>query len=230
MYHDKCLWTIPFHASYVEVRDYINNPNGATPKPGWYADMIAFSQMNIKNGHISHVWHQGFYNATKPGSCAGAPPFAVPGTIQAEEYCRMYYGVQTEQTTDAGGGSNVGFLDAGDYLEYNINVATAGQYIFSARVASIYSTGQINIQANGVSLGLLSIPNTNGWQRWYTRSMVVTLTAGLQRLRLSFPNGGFNINSVSFELSTSKPTSKPASAKPTSRPSSKRPIKNPKGR
>ena len=38
---------------------------------------------------------------------------AIPGTIQAESYSGMA-GVQVETTTDAGGGQNVGWIDAND--------------------------------------------------------------------------------------------------------------------
>src|SRR5688572_487439 len=47
----------------------------------------------------------------------GTPP--PPGTfIEAESYSNMQ-GVQTEATTDAGGGTNVGWIDATDWLAYS---------------------------------------------------------------------------------------------------------------
>ena len=41
-----------------------------------------------------------------------------------------------EFTTDAGGGYNVGYALAGEWLNYTVNVASAGTYDVEVRVAS----------------------------------------------------------------------------------------------
>ncbi|MBN1410059.1 MAG: carbohydrate-binding protein, partial [Spirochaetales bacterium] len=61
----------------------------------------------------------------------------VPGKIEAESYSAMS-GIQTENTTDSGGGLNVGWIDAGDWMEYNVTV-TAGTYYVQYRVAAMSS-------------------------------------------------------------------------------------------
>jgi len=48
---------------------------------------------------------------------------SVPGMVQAENYINMS-GIQTEDTGDADGGRNVGWIDNGDWMDYNINAAT----------------------------------------------------------------------------------------------------------
>ena len=44
--------------------------------------------------------------------------------------------VDIEATTDSGGGYNVGWFDAGEWLEYTVNVPSAGDYTLTARVAT----------------------------------------------------------------------------------------------
>ncbi len=55
--------------------------------------------------------------------------------IQAEDYTYMA-GIQTEATTDAGGGLNVGYIEAGDWMSYNVTIPVAGTYKIIYRVAS----------------------------------------------------------------------------------------------
>ncbi len=202
MSHDRTLWTIPTNADYEQVKAYINN--GGTRPTHMYDAMISFAQHNIRNGYSSHVWHQGFYNGVKPdpqqANCdTSSASFALPGQIEAEQYCHQQ-GVQQETTSDTNGGQNIGYLDAGDYTEYRIQVNTSGNYTFQARVASLDSTGQIDVQLNGSSLSLLTTPITGGWQTFTTITSSVYLTAGSHRLKLAFPAGGFNLNWVAFSI------------------------------
>jgi len=120
---------------------------------------------------------------------------AVPGTIQAETYVSSL-GVQTESTTDAGGGSDVGYIYQGDWMTYNINVASAGSYTMSLRVASPLTGGVINIEnGSGNVLATVSVPNTGGWQNWTTVTATVNLAAGQQAFTLQSPaSPNWNIN------------------------------------
>mmetsp|Transcript_15201 Transcript_15201/g.23644 ORF Transcript_15201/g.23644 Transcript_15201/m.23644 type:complete len:1021 (-) Transcript_15201:146-3208(-) len=212
MSHDRTLWTIPPNDAYNQVKAYINN--GGAPPTHLYSDMISFAQINVRNGHNSHQWHQGFYNAIKPTvTCAESGSFAVPGRIEAEEYCGNQ-GVQVETTTDLDGGSNIGFLDAGDFTDYNIEITSSDLYSFAARVASQFGSGQIDVQIDDTSLDVLHVPNTNGWQTWTTVSTTLFLSAGYHRLRLAFPSGGFNLNWVSFSTVTGNPSTKSPTASP----------------
>jgi hypothetical protein len=45
--------------------------------------------------------------------------------IEAESYLWMS-GIQTETTTDTGGGLNVGWIDAGDWMSFGVTVPAAG--------------------------------------------------------------------------------------------------------
>lgn len=202
MSHDRTLWTIPTNNDYEQVKAYINN--GGTPPTHLYDAMISFAQNNIRNGHSSHVWHQGFYDGVKPDPqqayCSSAGRFTLPGQIEAEQFCAQQ-GVQVETTSDSGGGQNIGYLDGGDYTDYNIYVPSSGQYTFEARVASQDTSGQIDVQVDGSSIGALTTPVTGGWQSFTTISTTLYLNAGDHHLRIAYPSGGFNVNWVAFSSS-----------------------------
>lgn len=117
-------------------------------------------------------------------------------TIQAENYSAMA-GIQTEATTDAGGGLNVGWIETNDWMAYNsIAIPTSGNYTIDYRVASPNTGGQISIDINAgaVVLGTVAVPNTGGWQNWQTVSHTVNLNAGTYNFGIFAAAGGWNIN------------------------------------
>lgn len=119
--------------------------------------------------------------------------------IEAENYAAMS-GIQTEGTADTGGGLNVGWIDAGDWLSYQVNLPAAGLYEVRYRVASRNGGGVLRLEGNsGQTLyGTMNVPNTGGWQNWQTLSHSVTLAAGEQSIGIGVPSGGFNINWLEF--------------------------------
>jgi hypothetical protein len=114
-------------------------------------------------------------------------------------------GIQTETTTDAGGGSNVGWIDANDWMDYSVNVATAGTYNLSFRVASGTTGGQVQLRKGSTVLATANIPGTGGWQTWSTITTTAALTAGTQTFRLHAVTSGFNINYVQFATGGTPP-------------------------
>lgn len=126
---------------------------------------------------------------------------SVPGRIEAEDFATMS-GVQTEITADIGGGLNVGWIDAGDWMSYNLNVQSSGAYSVSFRVASASHAGQIQLQRNGSTLASINLPVTGGWQVWQTVSTFVYLPRGPQTLTVLASAGGFNLNWLEFSFVT----------------------------
>jgi len=151
---------------------------------------------------------------TNADSPTGHP---IPGTIQGEDYCAMN-GVQEEGTQDGGPGENVGWIDAGDWMEYCVNVAASGSYNVGFRVASQSGGGQFQLRNEaGASLATVNVAATGGWQVWTTLNANVTLAAGAQKIRIHAIAGGFNLNWMQFSTSgdTQAPTAPSNLASPS---------------
>jgi len=124
----------------------------------------------------------------------------IPGKIEAESFSSMS-GIQTESTSDAGGGLNVGWQDNNDWMDYNVNVSAAGSYTVSFRVASQFNGAQFQLRkSDGTVLSTVTVPNTGGFQSWQTVNNTITLSSGQQTLRIITiqANGGWNINWMNF--------------------------------
>jgi hypothetical protein len=113
--------------------------------------------------------------------------------VEAESYATMS-GIQTEVCSE--GGSNVGWIETGDWMVWNVNIPTAGTHTVEYRVASQSGGGSLRLEQAGGSpvLGTLAVPGTGGWQTWTTISHNVTLSAGQQQIAIAVPAGGWNIN------------------------------------
>src|ERR1035437_1338164 len=117
-------------------------------------------------------------------------------------------------TSDTGGGYNVGWTAAGDWLEYTIKVPVAGMYNLRLRVAGTSAgrgqglayNNHNNLITNGVDLtGEWALPNTGSAQTWQTVTRSVFLGPDQQRLRINVLAGGFNLNWIEFSPATTGP-------------------------
>lgn len=117
-------------------------------------------------------------------------------TIEAENYVAAN-GVQLEPCSE--GGQNVGWLDPGDWMVWNINLPSSGSYRVEYRVAGLYG-GVIQLEMAGGNpvYGQLNVPVTGGWQNWQTISHDVSLQAGQQQIAIYVPTSGYNINWIRF--------------------------------
>lgn len=129
------------------------------------------------------------------------PAHPIPGKIEAEDYTDMS-GIQTQPTLDEGGGANIGYINIGNWVSYSVRVEPAGEYDFNFRVASNNEGGTIEIVADGISKGSVSVAGTGGWQNWTNVNTTAQLDEGLQTLRLNFSGGSnylFNINWIDVQ-------------------------------
>ncbi len=115
--------------------------------------------------------------------------------VEAEAYTQMS-GIQTQTTTDAGGGKNVGWIDDGDWMTYPVYISAAGSYKINMRVAAPAGGAGFQIKkSNGDVLANFSVPATGGFQKWQTLSYTIKLAAGAQTFRLqSTETAPWNIN------------------------------------
>jgi hypothetical protein len=150
----------------------------------------------------------------------------LPGTIQAANFDDGGEGVAYHDTTSGNtggayratdvdlqpsseGGYNIGWIAAGEWVNYTVSVATAGNYIATLRVASPAGGGSLHIGFNGPSAvwNTVTIPVTGDWQSWTNVAVPVTLGAGAQQMTLLFDTDGFNISAVAVTLASNGGTS-----------------------
>ncbi len=127
-----------------------------------------------------------------------------PGKIEAENYTAMN-GIQTETCSE--GSLDVAYIDAGDWMDYSVNVQNAGTYTAEFRVSSPYAGTQLQLQKGGTVLATVTVPSTDGWQSWQTVSASVNLTAGTQTLRVYAATNGWNLNWWSLTSASAPPSS-----------------------
>ncbi|WJJ95707.1 carbohydrate-binding protein [Algibacter luteus] len=125
----------------------------------------------------------------------------IPGLIEVEDYDYME-GMGLEDTTDEGGGKNLGFTDPGDYADYSIFVPQTGHYGIKFRVAG-FSEGRIglySVDENDVETELVVVNTviTGGWQTWETVTGNLFIEEGIHKLRMRILAGGFNFNWMEF--------------------------------
>jgi hypothetical protein len=115
--------------------------------------------------------------------------------IEAEDYSQMK-GVQTENTTDDGGGLNVGWIDNNDWMEYKISIPVAGDYEISYRIASQSGGGVADLLIVETLAQKTMLPATGGWQTWSTvqGDSLITLPEGETTIKVKAASGGFNLN------------------------------------
>ncbi len=109
------------------------------------------------------------------------------------EAANVNNGMVVETCTDTGGGQDMGYIDAGDYLVWNnITFHTTGTYLIEYRVASGASGGTISsdLNAGNIQFGNTTIPGTGGWQTWTTVSKSVTINAGTYNFGVYAQTGG----------------------------------------
>ncbi|HYG39995.1 MAG TPA: discoidin domain-containing protein [Cytophagales bacterium] len=142
-------------------------------------------------------WGYSIFELEVYGTTGSGDGESIPGKIQAESY-DMMNGVQTETTADTDGGQNVGWIDAGDWMDYHVTVNSTGTYSAQFRVAGWSTGAQLQLKNGATVLASINVPNTGGGQVWQTVSANVSLTAGAQTLRVHVVAGGFNFNWMNF--------------------------------
>lgn len=196
-------------------------------------------------GNINYIRVVAGGGGTPPGGSTpyGGTPVGLPGTIQAENFDEGASGtayfdttagnsggvyrstdVDIEATSDAGGGYNLAWVKPSEWLNYTVNVATAGTYTLEFRVAARANGGTFHVEVNGVDkTGPITIPSTGNWQTWTTVSKSgVSLAAGQQVWRLVIDSAGTVVGNFNYIRVTSgggtPPASTPFSGTPVALP------------
>jgi fibronectin type 3 domain-containing protein len=179
--------------------DYTDNSvsNGTT----YYYVVTAVDTSNNESEYSSQV------SATPSPSQApyGGTAWNIPGKIEAENYDTggesvAYHDVDAgnaggqyrtddvdiKVTADTDGGYAVGWFNAGEWLEYTVNVPATGTYDIQSRVGSALEGRTFWVEFNGVNkTGNINVPQMADWDQYQTVTIPgVSLSAGQQVMRV----------------------------------------------
>lgn len=145
--------------------------------------------------------------------------------VIASEYTTQF-GIQVAPCSE--GGDCVGYIENGDWIEFdNMNFGT-GAVSFEARVASATSGGNIELRLDsltGTLIGTCSVAGTGDWQVWTTRTCSVSGASGTHKLYLKFTGGtGYLLNITWFKFYAGGAATSTPTPTPTSTPAGGAPI------
>lgn len=180
----------------------------------FYAKVFQNEKFNPTNSVLVTVGDQEPYSGT---------PSEIPGTIEAGHYDTYEGGkgqniayldlspanvgdYRMNESVDvvffATEGPTVGWIDAGEWLEYTVNVAQSGLYSFAFRYASGNANGggPFRLELDGQSIsGNITVPSSSSWTTWATKTVTdIPLTVGQHILKVIFSSGEFNLGRMTF--------------------------------
>jgi hypothetical protein len=150
-----------------------------------------------------------------------ATTVALPAKIEAEKYTRFQdttaanegtascssTAVDAETTTDSGGGCNIGWTKTGEWLEYDVSVATAGSFDIVARLAASAAGKSVRFELDGARVGATLTAPSAGWQAFSdVTASGIAFSAGNHTLRLTTDTGDVNVNWINVRPASTTPT------------------------
>ena len=144
--------------------------------------------------------------------------FSIPGLIVAEDYNDGGEGVGYHDTGGgpvleacSEGGSNIAYIEAGEWLKYDVDVQ-AGYYYMEVRVATAQTGGSYHVEFNDVDVtGNQKVPITGGWQIYESMNIgPIELSGGAKTMKFCMDGGPFNLIRMSFTATSESPTPSPS--------------------
>lgn len=219
------VWSYKWHTNWAAARGgfgQIKEPLPANAKTKQTMDQVL---ENIKFANMIKNEDQEYWtilNATSPEPEQKGPyqgsPWAIPGTIEAENFDKGGEGVSYHDSDAAnnggqyrpndgvdienktGGGYNVGYTATGEWLEYTVDIKKTGIYTISLTVAAESAGGGVSVRFGGVNkTGTMQVSPTGGWQNWATiEKSDISLNAGVQLMRVYIEKEGFNLDKITI--------------------------------
>lgn len=178
-----------------------------------YAKVFLETEFAVSNSVSVQVGEQVPYDAVH----------AIPGTIEAGHFDTYEAGVgqnisyfdssiineggartdeYVDTETDTNEGMTVGWIAAGEWLEYSVDVQNAGTYSVDIRYASGNPNGggPMHFELDGETISnSISFSTTSNWGTWTTKTVTgIPLTGGEHILRVAVDGGEFNLGRITF--------------------------------
>ena len=209
--YDVEYYTLGHYSKYVlpgAVRVYSSNTPAiasvAFLNPDGSTALIAFNSTSSSQT-FNVQWGSGLgFTYTLPalaaatftwaGMQSAAPTVAATAQIQGSSYSSEN-GLETEDTGDATGEYDLGYLTSGAYAVYNnIDFGNAGSITtVNVRTASAGNGGIATFYVDSMTstpIATVTLPVTGGWQTWQSVSGIVSDVSGVHNLYVVFTGGG----------------------------------------
>ena len=210
---------------YVYGATWINNGNSGIIKNGndrpamtWLKDYLSKNKgvntTGLATGEVTPV-------DPVPQEPFKGDPIAIPGRVEAEDFDIPGQGKNEDGTSNASYGDDgenkgdsdyrkgtgvdvyekatgkiVGYNNTGDWLEWTVNVAEAGDYTAIASVATS-GTGTFTLSIDGKSVGEFTVEGSS-FDDFADVKQKVTLPAGKHILRMDVTKEYFDIDYINF--------------------------------
>ncbi|MBE5930994.1 MAG: carbohydrate-binding protein [Lachnospiraceae bacterium] len=174
----------------IGVDEWLKPYNGRTPLVAQY-DWINWKQVEGGSSNSGSTGNNTNNNTNNNTGTSGGNALGSSFTIEAENYTYMS-GVEKA-------GNCVGYIDPGDWMSYEINVANAGTYSVEFRLASaLGSSFRLEKDSGTEVLADVTVPNTGDWGAYKSVYADVYLTAGKNNIAIATDRGAFNIDKMVF--------------------------------
>ena len=185
------------HGMYAKVfvEQGFNNSNSVTVQVG---EQIPYAEINVIPGIIEAGLYDKYEGGLGQNIAYVDNSQSNAGDARLDEY------VDAAVVTNEG--TTVGWNNAGEWLEYTVDVQTSGNYTLQIRYASGNSSGggPIYFEIDGEPItNQISFAGTQDWSNWATKTVSnVPLQKGVQVLRLVVVNGEYNIGKMTFSYAS----------------------------
>lgn len=145
--------------------------------------------------------------ATPEQTTASPQPTPVEYPVLQAESATELAGVETEDTTDSGGGKNAAWINRDDHLRFdNVDFGDVPATRAAIRVASgSGATGRLQIRLDSRDsepVGEISVSNSGGWQNWGTTNAALKPVTGVHTVFITFSSTDgtelMNVNWLQF--------------------------------
>lgn len=173
------------------------------------------SQFNIRGLNLTPVNS----SVATPTPTGGTTTITSNTQVNVASYSSIY----NSRLETRNGSTNIGYVStSGAYVEYTLNVQSAGNYDIALNTAQV-GNSSLDLLVNGSRAASYSLAATGSWDAYRATTKTVTLPAGTVKLRLAATNGTqYNIRGIGLVKTTASttptPTPSPAPA-PTPAPS-----------
>jgi len=123
------------------------------------------------------------------------------GAAGSDSYRRGKGDTQSIAVTIEGNGTNIGYLSAGKWYQYTVDVKDAGIYLFEASLSG-NAVGKYHIEVDGVNVtGNVDVPSNGSWNSWVFNPnppKQINLAQGARKVRFVIDQAGFNFRGLRF--------------------------------